>query len=520
MILGLSAAFFAGAVPRAHAQGPFPGPCPANPSPPPNSVPCLSIIPQEQTNLTPGSTITLKVNFTNFPSFNAWDIAIKTNQAVLNPKSISVVETFGGTFSPTSNCINAGGPLGCSANDGGGVAHSAGFSLGASDAGSGTLFTITYAVVAGPTTDVTYVNTPAETSSVSAPDGSFVVDCSTTPNQCITGSASVVTPSLVSVVQGTGGALFWSSFTGTWSSWQSLSGTSNFSPAVCSPGAGSAELVVTGTDGQLYHKSFSSGAWSTTWDVAAGAITGQPSCAVLNGVLYVVARAPDSPGSLWTAHRSLPTGAWSTWGYLAGASPGTPVLVATPSANRLDLVVRGDDNQVWHAVAPGGTFTLNSASIWLPVRGGTTAAPAVVSDGTVLDIAVQGLDSGVWYNTITLSTNAPGTWTYLNAGTSAGPSLALDAGGNLNIVAVGQNGGIYQDTKPSGGTPGRAWNGAPNGLTSATPAVSVVGNSLVVLVVGGGTDTGLYFNSLTGTSWGTWASANGASVAAPQVAHL
>src|SRR6266566_1974408 len=494
------------------------GPCPVNTTPPPNSVPCLNISPQTQSNLTPGSTVTVSVTTTNMPTFSGWDIAIKRNNAVLNPQSLSVVETFGGTFQSTTNCINGSG-LGCSGNDGAGIAHSAGFSFGANDAGNVTLFTITYRVVSGPTTDITYANSPSESSSVTDPSGFTLVDCGATPNQCLTGSATVASPTLVSVVQGSGGAIYSSTFLGTWSAWQSLSGTSNFAPGLCSSGPGNVELVVTGTDGQLYHKSFSSGAWSAAWDVAGGAITGQPGCAVLNGALYVVARAPDVPGSLWTNHRSLPSGAWSAWGYLAGASPNTPVLVATPGMNRLDLIVTGVDHRIWHASAPNGVFTLNSAAIWDTPAGGTVATPAAVSDGTSLHVVVAGQDGGVWYNSLTLSSNTWGAWRYLNGGTTtSAPALALDSAGTLHIIIRGQNGGIYHDTKPSGGVPGTTWDSASGGLASDAPAANAVGTSLVVLVRG--SDNGLYFNTLTGTTWGSWASANGASNATPAVANL
>ncbi len=318
--------------------------------------------------------------------------------------------------------------------------------------------------------------------------------------------------SLLSVVEGNGGALYWSMFTGTWSAWQSLSGTSNFPPALCSSSTSSVELVVTGTDGQLYHKTFSSGVWSSAWDSAGGAVTGQPSCAVLSGVLYVVAKAPDTPGSLWTNSRPLPTGSWKGWTYLNGASPNTPVLVPTPAANRLDVVVRGDDNRIWHMEAPGGVFS----GTWDTAAGGTLVAPAAVSDGTLLHVVVEGQDGGVWYNSLTLSSNAWGSWTYLNGGTSSSPALALDSSGTLHIVVRGQNNGIYHDTKPSTGPPGTTWDSASGGLASNAPAVAFFGSSLVGLVQG--SDNGLYFNTRTSIGWGTWASANGATVAAPVVA--
>src|SRR2546427_392638 len=313
--LSLTAVLLAPAISVVHAPG----------------SPAMTIQPSTQGAKPVNSLLTFNVTVQNMPfTFAGWDITVVTDNTVLSPQSITLCNTTacnvqysdsGGTnFMPggtDAQCIN-GTPSGafntCGGNDGPGVAHDA-FASSGFTGGALLLFTITYKVMSSGNTNIVLgpsltqpESTTGTTNHLLDNNGIDIIADETV------GFYGTLAPSLISVVEASGGALFASQFAGAWSTWQSLSGTSNFAPAVCSSGAGSAELVVTGIDGQLYHKSFSSGSWAATWDAAGGRITGQPACAVLNGVLYVVARAPDAPGSLWTAHRPLPTGAWSSWG--------------------------------------------------------------------------------------------------------------------------------------------------------------------------------------------------------------
>jgi sugar lactone lactonase YvrE len=169
---------------RAPGGGPFPGPCPAN-------LPCISLVPANRTLPAPGQTFVLNVNFTNMPTFAGWYLSVKTDTLVLNATNIVLVETFGGTAAVRSNCANGVG-RDCSINDGGGVVTFAGQSLTGNDAGNGTLFSIVYRVLGGPATDVTYVNIIF--SNVFDSSGRTIVDCSATPNQCLTNSISVAEP--------------------------------------------------------------------------------------------------------------------------------------------------------------------------------------------------------------------------------------------------------------------------------------------------------------------------------------
>jgi hypothetical protein len=137
-----------------------------------------------------GATFTLMVNFTNFSNteegrFTLWNIFVETGNNIISPTAITLVETFNGTATVVTNCINDSG-VNCGAGDGPGVAHS---EVEGTDAtyGNGTLFSITYKAIAGGTTQVGYV--PGST--VHEPDGDSIISCQNQPALCVAGSVSV-----------------------------------------------------------------------------------------------------------------------------------------------------------------------------------------------------------------------------------------------------------------------------------------------------------------------------------------
>ena len=115
----------------------------------------LYVNPGNQGPFPMGTTVTYQVRVSQMDSFNAWDIKVSSDPAVLNPVSLSITpNTLTGNFSLSelelTNCVNGSG-TGCSVGDGPGVAHSAVFPLGSDPSVasiSGTLFTITYTVTA------------------------------------------------------------------------------------------------------------------------------------------------------------------------------------------------------------------------------------------------------------------------------------------------------------------------------------------------------------------------------------
>jgi|SRR5712691_2940801 len=107
----------------------------------------LFIAPSSQPAQTVGSTLTYEVNVTGIDPFNAWDVSVLSDPAVLNPVSISVSNNLLGSVFQVANCINGVG-TGCAITDGAGIAHSSAASgTGVAFGGAGLIFTITYQVM-------------------------------------------------------------------------------------------------------------------------------------------------------------------------------------------------------------------------------------------------------------------------------------------------------------------------------------------------------------------------------------
>src|SRR5437660_4161210 len=178
--------------------------------------------------------------------------------------------------------------------------------------------------------------------------------------------------SLVSLVEGTDGAVYWNKYTsGSWNTWQYLSGSPSTTPSLCSASPTRTELVLRGTDNGVYHKSFINGVWSTGWDSLGGGTFDQPACVVANGVLHVVVRGTDN--GIWHNMRNM-SGSWSGWDTPGGATLNQPAAMVQGST--LFVIVRGTDNAVWT-----NTWSLatRSWSNWSSLGGTTSAMPSIAT---------------------------------------------------------------------------------------------------------------------------------------------
>jgi len=318
---------------------------------------------------------------------------------------------------------------------------------------------------------------------------------------------------LVSVVRGLDGGLYWNalSATGSAAGWQALGGSTPSAPALCQSGPGTLELVVRGMDNGIYHKSFSSGAWSSVWDSPGGVTQDQPACAVLNGTLYIVGRGLDN--TTYANSMSLATLTWSGWVSLNGLTPSPPVLVVTPSANRLDLLVVGLDSAIYHKAFVNNNWTLS----WDTPGGTTPETPAAASDGTALDMVVRGMDNGLWYNSYNFASSSWSTWFSIGGSTTSAPTLAIDASGTLHLLVRGLDNGIWHTSRTAGGAWSLSWD-SPGGATSNRIAVTTIGANIAVEV--SGLDNSIYFNVLSGTSWQTWTATGGETADAPTLSSV
>ena len=481
--------------------------------------------------ITPGQNFTVGVFIQGSDAMGGFDIMVQANSAFLNPRTAALGPLIASP-SLTSICVNGSSapPAGTGActvgypNGPGAVEVTTIESSGGNECGgispcSGMAFTITYtAVAASPSTPLSYPTSSAcSTSSVSSPPNTCVlVDDAfgTTLLENIQGAnvstQAAAATSLVSVVSGTDGNLYYSAFNGAWGAWTPVNGLTPSAPSLCASGASTSELLVRGNDNAIYHKTFTSGtpgSFAATWDKNPTGVTiDSPVCAVIGTTLYVVVRGATS--ELFFTTFDLTARTWAaTWTDLLGSSPSTPALAATASLTRLDLVVRGGDNQIYHKAFTSGAWAATwDTSNRTPVPDKTIASPVIVSDGTTLHVVVIGTESNIWYVTRSFA-GAWSTYTSLAGSTSVPPALVVDASNNLHLVVRGFDAQMYSKSKPSGGAWDAAWVNAGGGLANSSPAAVVLGSSTAVIVQG--VDNGIWYNTLTGSTWSGYVFTNG-----------
>jgi PKD repeat protein len=359
------------------------------------------------------------------------------------------------------------------------------------------------------------VATGTSASHVYSSNGSIVVHLAVTDSIGTSGvsstTISVKNPGLISVVVGSDGSLYSSTFASSWSSWTSLGGSSASPPALCASTGGRVDLVVRGMNNGIYHKTYSNGLWSANWDSPSGLTIDEPACSVLGNNLFVVVRGIDNTTYLNTM--GLNTGTWAGWQSLHGQTASTPVLLATPSANRLDMLVRGANNGIYHMSFPGGVPTL----VWDTPGGTTPSAPVSASDGRALHLVVLGQNNGLWYNYLNFSTGSWSSWIPIVGTSPSTPSLTIDSSGSLQLTVRGLDNGIYHNSRPALTAWGSTWDN-PGGTTLNSPATGTIGNVLYVMVRG--MDNRMYYASLNSAVWSSWVSLPGNASGSPTIATL
>jgi parallel beta-helix repeat protein len=316
---------------------------------------------------------------------------------------------------------------------------------------------------------------------------------------------------LLSVVRGVDNGIYSSSFSGSWNGWGSLSGGTAAPPVLCSSSSAGFDLIVRGSDNaSIWHKSYSSGVWSA-WDTPGGATHDQPACAFQGGLLRVVVRGTDN--GLWYNYRNDTSGVWGTWQSLGGFVAGPPVLVASPGGWRLDLMVQGGGSTIWHKSFLNGVWS----AAWDTPSGSSLSPPVAGSDGLTLHVVVRGSDNGVWYNSLNFTSGLWSGWSSLGGVTPTLPSLGVDASGTVHLVVMGLNGGIYHKMKTAAGVWTSIWDSAGGSTTNAV-ALETFGTTLAIMVRG--SDGGIWYNSLAGSSWTGWVGLGGATPSFPSLGAL
>ncbi|WP_328667185.1 glycoside hydrolase family 27 protein [Streptomyces sp. NBC_00322] len=281
-------------------------------------------------------------------------------------------------------------------------------------------------------------------------------------------------------------------------------GIQSSSPAIASGGPDSSDAFVRGNDGALYQKSWTGTAWSTNpndWTNLGG-----PTGNTFLGAPAVVSNAP---GRIDVAvrgtddqvyHRAYWGGSWHAWEDLGGELKGSPAI-SSGSPNTWDIFAQGTDDALWHRGWSGTTL-----SNWTKLGGPNSntfkpaSKPAAVSHAPgEIDVVVRGTDDHIYrlaHRGGTWST----TWEPLGGTVTGDPAISSVSKDRFDVFVRGTTGALYQKHwNGSSWQPGWTWLGGPNSNTfkeeSAPAVVSLGGNQLHIAVRG--TDDHTYVRRLT-----------------------
>ena len=479
------------------------------------------------TNMAVNQNFTVGVFIQNSDPMHGFDIYVRVNNGIISPIK-AVLGPLIKSPSSTTVCINGGSAQGtCTLGtvNGAGVVEVSTIESGTANECpsapcSGLAFNITYNVrQATGSTPIDYPS--ASTCSPSSVPGTdiciIVTDNTGTPVGENTESATygAPTPTFLSVVVGTDNGLYWSGmYSGAsspccWSLWKPLSGLSPSAPYLCPSGPGGVELVVRGYDNNIYHKSFSAGTWSASWDKNPTGITiDQPVCAVLGSTMHVVVRG--GLGSLEATSFNLTDRTWAPWTDLQLNITSVPALTVTPlsafGSPILDLVVRGSNNGIYHKAFFSGAWAAKWDTAGPPSMVSTIDTPTVSSLDGFFQVIIRDPSNVLFHATGFTDFTGKGVWSnfvFLSGSTPVAPTIVTDSSGIFHVVVRAFDNQVEE--KATTINCGNCWDtpwSSSAGQTANRPAAAAAGPTLGVVV--SGLDSQLWYNSFDGITWSGW----------------
>jgi hypothetical protein len=306
---------------------------------------------------------------------------------------------------------------------------------------------------------------------------------------------------------------------GSWTNWVSLSGVARSAPRAVTWQNGRIDVFVRGTDNAAYQKAWIPGSGWTGWVNLGGNFASEISAAPLgDGRLDIFGRDAQgrvsyrtwTSGGGWSSWIQLPQAtdaglgpvwwefggprldvfgvnpgnlallqgvhaapysAWS-WSVADGSPLGSEVHATSPEPNRLDLVVRGNDGQIYKK-----EYVNNQWSTWYPLGGVGVSGPQGVwwNDGVTrrYDVFVLGDNSEVHSRTWLDSTSSWQGWAQIGS-----PSFA-DVDGDDENLFPSQSYGLYGNAAGDAGVQGGVVdlaNGESDGSLLATSTIEEQGS--------------------------------------------
>ena len=244
----------------------------------------------------------------------------------------------------------------------------------------------------------------------------------------------------------------------SWNSWRELGGQGVSDVAATLDSAGRMRAIRISNSGQINEMSDSTarGSWNAWRPLNNTFYAASNPALALSASKQLVLFALDNLGALRINTQAAGSSSWpTTWLKLGGSFASAPV-VAKNADGRLEVFVKGTDQQLYHsAQSAAGAWSLPSA------LGGVTFSgqPVVSLAAGLLNVAVRN-DNGT-VSLISQLSGLPGSdwsgWQSLGAPTTAYGSsinavigLGTNTDGTLDLLARADDGDIYRDNQVAG----------------------------------------------------------------------
>ena len=230
---------------------------------------------------------------------------------------------------------------------------------------------------------------------------------------------------------------------GAWQGWADLGAQCNGSPSICSMWPGRLDVFMRGFDNNLWHNAGNGAGTWYGWENLGDTLTASPDCVSRgDGKIDVVFRGSND--DIW--HRWMSGWAWVGYNNQGLDANGDPTICAMPDG-RLDIFTRGYDNNLWHNAGPGN----NTWWGWENLGDFLSSNPDAVSRGLgKTDVVFRGSSDDVWHRWM-----SGYAWAgYNNQGLDAAsdPTICAMPDGRLDMYATGYDGCLWHNAGPGNNT--------------------------------------------------------------------
>jgi len=158
-----------------------------------------------------------------------------------------------------------------------------------------------------------------------------------------------------------------------------------------------------------------------------------------------------------------------------------PVILQSQQSPLFD-VVKGENNAIYWRTYSFGNSSWGSYSA-LP-SGSTLDKPAAAAYGGELYVAVRSsTGSSIYFGSVNLTDSSFSGWSQISGSTPSAPTL-VNYGSKLMLVIRGFNNIVFYRTYDTSTASWTGWVGVPDAVTSDTPAATVIGDTLHLVVKG------------------------------------